>query len=243
VSKSVLVIGGGIAGITSALELANSGFRVYLIEREAAIGGQAASFCCKATEVCTKCSVCLVPRTLKEVATHPQISILTNSTVSEVSGKIGDFKVEVLRKPRYISPQRCIACGICAEVCPAEPKAIRSPSPEAVPYCYAIDETQCLRLRGEKCNLCQEICPTSCITFALKPEKQELSVGTIIVATGFDVFDAREMGSLGYGRYPNVLTGLDLDRIFNREGSLKRGFSSPEPVKVPKTSLIRSLME
>lgn len=231
-NKSTVVIGGGISGITSALELANSGFRVYLIEREAAIGGQAASFCCKATEVCTKCSVCLIPQSLAKVAVHPRISILTDSMVTGLSGEMGDFKVEVLRKPQYISPERCIACGICAEVCPTEPKAILPPSPEAIPYCYVINERLCLRLRGEKCNLCQGICPTTSIAFELKPEKQELSVGAIIVATGFKVFNAREIGSLGYGRYPNVLTGLDLERIFNREGYLKLPTNGREPKNI-----------
>ena len=133
-NKSVLVIGGGITGIASALELANSGFGVYLVEREVAIGGQVASFCCKATEVCTKCSVCLLPQKLNDVAIHSQISILTDSMVGGLSGEVGDFKVEVLRKPQYISPERCIACGVCAEACPAEPKAICPPPPEAIPY-------------------------------------------------------------------------------------------------------------
>jgi len=231
-NESVGVIGGGISGITSALELANSGVRVYLIEREAAIGGQAASFCCKATEVCTKCSACLVPRKLKEVTAHPRISILTNSTVSNLSGELSNFRVEVWQKPRYTSLKRCIACGICAEVCPTEPKAIHSPSPDAIPYCYVIDETQCLHFRGQECNLCQGICPTNAIDFNLKPKKQELSVGAIIVATGFEVFNAREIGSLGYGRYPNVLTGLDLERIFKEQGFLNLPLNGKEAKKI-----------
>jgi len=229
VNNSVLVIGGGIAGIASALELANSNYDVYLIEREATLGGQAASFCCKAIEVCTKCSVCLVPQKLKEVKSHPKISILTNSMVSEVSGEVGNFQVEVWQKPQCILPQRCIACGICMDICPTEPKAIYPPSPDAVPYSYTIDESQCLCLRGEECNLCQGVCPTDAINFERKPERQELNVGTIIVATGFDVFDAREIGPLGYGRYPNVLTGLDLERAFSYEGSLKLPSNGKEP--------------
>lgn len=242
-NESVGVIGAGISGITSALELANSGVRVYLIEREAAIGGQAASFCCKATEVCSKCSVCLVPQKLNEVATHPQISILINSTVSDVSGELGNFRVKIQQKPQYISPQRCIACGICAEACPTEPKAIYSPPPEAVPYSYAINEFQCLRLKSEECNFCQGICPTKAIDFDLKPKKQELNIGAIIVATGFEVFNAREIGSLGYGRYPNVLTGLDLERIFNREGYLKLPTNGKEPKNIAFVQCVGSRNE
>ena len=237
---SSLVIGGGVAGIAAALALADNGSQVYLIEREPSIGGWAASFCCKATNVCTKCSVCVVPPKLKQVAIHPHISILTDSTVAGLSGEIGNFKVELLQKPQYISPERCIACGICTEVCPTEPKAIRSPSPEAVPYSYVLDESRCLRFKGEMCNLCRDVCPTNAIDFNLEPEKKELGVGAIIVATGFEVFDAREMGCLGYGRYPNVLTGLDLERIFNRDGYLKLSSNGKDPKKVAFVQCIGS---
>jgi len=229
----IVVIGGGIAGITSALELANSGFTVHLIEKEARIGGQAASFCCKATEVCSKCSACLLPQRLSEIASYPQISILTNSTVVGVNGKLGNFQVEVCQKPQYISPKKCIACGMCIEVCPTMPKAIQPPPPEAVPYSYSIGESQCLYLKREECNLCREICPTHAIIFGQKPQRQKLNnVGAIIVATGFDVFNAREIGCLGYGRYPNVLTGFDLERIFRNQGSLKLSSNAKEPKKV-----------
>jgi len=218
--------------MAAALMLADGGCQVYLVEREPSIGGWAASFCCKATEVCTKCSVCLVHQKLNEVASHPRISILTNSTVTGITGKIGNFRAEVFQKRRYVSPERCITCGVCAEVCPTEPKAMYLPFPEASPYSYVVDETRCLRLKGESCNLCQERCPTNAIDFRGRSKRQELSVSTIIVATGFEVFDAREIGSLGYRRYPNVLTGLDLERIFNREGSLKLPSNEKEPQKI-----------
>ncbi len=229
-----------MAGIAAASTLADNDSQVYLVEREASIGGWAASFCCKATDVCTKCSVCVVPEKLSKVAAHPRITILTDSTVAGIRGEIGNFQVEVLQKPQYISPERCIACGICAEVCPTEPKAIRSPSPEALPYSYVLDASRCLRLKGETCNLCRDICPTNAIDFGHEPEKKEFGVSAIIVATGFDVFDAREMGCLGYGRYPNVLTGLDLEKIFSREGCLKLPSNGKEPKNVALIQCIGS---
>ena len=230
--RDVLVIGAGVSGIASALELANSGFVVYIIEKEAAIGGYAASFCCKATDICSQCSVCVVPEKIKEAVIHPQISLLTNSTVQKVNGELGDFRIEISQKPQYIDTEKCIACGLCNEVCPADPKAVYPPSTETTPFIYVLDERLCLRFKGEKCKLCSESCPTKAIDFELKPKKQELHVGAIIVATGFDVFNAREKGSLGYGRYPNVVTGLDLERIFTHEGYLKLPSNGKKPKKI-----------
>jgi len=231
-TRDVLVIGAGIAGLASALELANGGFSVYLIEKEAAVGGYAASFCCKATDVCSKCSVCVAPDKIKEAVIHPQITLLTNSTIKKLSGELGDFRVEIIQQPRYIDVERCIACGLCTEVCPTEPKAVYPPSAEATPFSYILDEGLCLRFKGEDCKLCRESCPTKAIEFELKPKEQELSVNAVIVATGFDVFDAREKGSLGYGRYPNVLTGLDLEQIFSREGYLILPTNANEPQNI-----------
>jgi len=231
-NTDVLVIGAGIAGIASALGLADAGLKVYLVEKEAAVGGYAASLCCKATDVCSGCSVCVVPEKIKQAVTHPQISLLTNSTVQRVGGEVGNFCVEITQKPQYIDTERCVACGLCAEVCPAEPKAVYLSSAEAIPFSYVLDERLCLRFKGESRKLCGESCPTKAIDFERKPRGQELNVGAIILATGFDIFDAREKGSLGYGRYPNVLTGLDLERMFNHEGYLKLSTNGKEPKNI-----------
>ena len=231
-SKNVLVVGSGISGIASALELANAGVSVYLIEKEAVVGGHSASFCCKATDICSRCSACVVLDKIKEAVIHPQIRLLTNSTVRKLSGELGNFRVEITQQPRYIDVERCIACGLCTEVCPTDPKAVYPPPAEATPFSYILDERLCLRFKGEKCDLCMGSCPTKAIEFKLKPKEQELSVDAIIVATGFDVFNAREKGSLGYGRYPNVLTGLDLEQIFNREGYLRLSTNGKEPKNI-----------
>jgi heterodisulfide reductase subunit A len=228
-NKNVLVVGSGISGVASALELANAGISVYLVEKEAVIGGHAASFCCKATDICSKCSACVVYDKIKEAVTHPRIRLLTNSTIKNLSGERGDFRVEIVRQSRYVDEERCIGCGFCTEICPADPKAIYPPSAEARPFSYILDEGLCLRFRGEKCDICRTSCPTKAIEFDVKPQGQELSLGAIIVATGFDVFDARKKGSLGYGRYPNVLTGLDLEQVFTREGYLRLPQNGKEP--------------
>jgi heterodisulfide reductase subunit A-like polyferredoxin len=228
-SHDVLVVGAGISGIASALELAHSGVNVYLLEKEAVVGGHSASFCCKATDVCSQCSACVVPEKVKEAVSHPQIRLLTNSTVRGLSGELGNFRVEIIKKLQHIDQEKCIACGLCTKVCPTDPKAVHPPFAEATPFSYVLDEEVCLRFKGEKCDLCRKSCPTKAIKFEFKTKEQELSVGAIIVATGFNVFDARKKGSLGYGRYPNVLTGLDLEQIFTREGYLGLSPSGKEP--------------
>jgi heterodisulfide reductase subunit A2 len=228
-NKNVLVIGAGISGVASALELANAGVNVYLIEKEAVVGGHSASFCCKATDICSQCSACVVYDKIKEAVTHPQIKVLTNSSVKRFSGELGSFRIEIIQQPGCVDEERCIACGLCTEVCPADPKAIYPPFAEAAPFSYVFDEGLCLRSKGERCDLCQKSCPAKAIEFKVRPKEQELSVSAIIVATGFDVFDAREKGSLGYGRYENVLTGLDLEQVLSREGYLKLPANAREP--------------
>lgn len=229
---AVLVVGSGISGIASALELANAGVNVYLIEKEAVVGGHSASFCCKATDVCSRCSACVVADKIKETVTHPQIRLLTSSTLRRLSGEIGNFRVAITQQPRYVDEARCIACGLCTEVCPANPKAVYPPPAGATPFSYILDERLCLRFKGEDCHLCRESCPNRAIDFQIKSREQELSVDAIIVATGFDVFDARAKGSLGYGRYPNVLTGLDLEQTFRREGYLRLPTNGKQPQDV-----------
>jgi heterodisulfide reductase subunit A len=196
------------------------------------IGGHSASFCCKATDTCSQCSACVVSDRVKEAVIHPRITILTSSTLKRLSGGLGNFRAEVVRQPKYVDEQKCIACGLCTAVCPAEPKAIHPPFAEATPFSYVLDERLCLRFRGDKCDLCRENCPAHAIEFELKAREQQLNIGAVIVASGFGVFDAREKGSLGYGRYANVLTGLDVEHIFTREGYLKLATNGKEPQNV-----------
>jgi heterodisulfide reductase subunit A len=231
-NRHAVVIGGGIAGIASALSLANSGIEVNLIEREPSIGGQALLLCCKAAETCTRCNVCTLPQEMQEVATHPQISILTNSEVEKISGDIGNFRVVIRQKLRFIDAEKCTACGICAEICPAEPNGIKLPSPKAVPYTYIIDKDNCLRFKGKECTICQDNCPMGAIDLGQEAQQVELNADAIIIATGFDVFDAREKALLGYGKYSNVLTALDLEKRFDSEGAIALPTTGEPPQNV-----------
>lgn len=217
----MLIVGGGVAGMAAAKSLADEGVGVYLIDRETALGGWASKLCCKATSVCTKCAVCLATRELEAVRDHRLVTVLTRTTLTRLAGRAGDFAAEVLQEPQYVDPTRCIACGMCADACSMEPKAIAAPTPEAVPYSYLMDETRCGRFRGEDCTLCSERCPTGAIRFDRQPKRERLSVGAVILATGFDVFDAKQMGRLGYGRCAGVMTGLDMEQTFSREGTLR----------------------
>ncbi len=230
-SFSVLVIGGGIAGITAALKLAEYGFQVYLVEKNATLGGKVLQL---GTVFPTEdCGVCMVPYVLERhrkclfkyvqmVLTHPRIKVFTKSVVENVEGFIGNFKVTIRKNPRYVDEEKCVACGICEEVCPIEVpnefdlglstrKAIYLPSPHVVPRTYIIDENHCNR-----CGECVKVCPFNAINLDEKPQRIELNVGAIIVATGFKEFEPK--GIYGYGTYPDVITQLMLARMLDPSG-------------------------
>ncbi len=218
--KRVAVVGAGIAGVTSATELADAGIRIYLLEKEASIGGNAASLCCKATDACSTCSVCVACERIREAVARPGIELLTGTTVQKVSGGPGDFRIQVMQKPGYVDAARCIDCGLCTQVCPTSPRAIR-PSSTWLPTSYVIDGRLCLHLKGGECSLCRDGCPTAAIGFDSQPKTHELAVDAVVVATGFDVFDAGQKGSLGYGRNPNILSGMDAERMYRQKGALR----------------------
>ena len=234
VIQRIMVIGGGIAGLFAALAAANAGFEVYLVELSPTIGGRMAQL--DKTFPTLDCSKCVLTPIMNEAAAHPNIKLFTYTEVVDVQGSIGNFKVKLRKKPRYVDPSKCTACGICAEKCPVKVpnefdmglsmrKAIYLPFPQAVPTVYLIDPEHCLYLtkRDPKtgkpiCGVCQRFCPAGAINFDEKPEEIEVDVGAIIIATGFDVFDPREKPEYGYGKYPNVITSLEFERILCATG-------------------------
>jgi heterodisulfide reductase subunit A len=228
VHPDTLVIGGGIAGIQASLEIGNSGNKVYLLERTGTIGGHMAMF--DKTFPTLDCAACILTPKMVEVGQHPNIQLMTYCEVKSISGEPGNFKVKILQKARRVNLATCIGCGNCAEKCPAKAPsefdngttmrpAIYIPFPQAVPNKYLIDAESCTYVLKGKCGVCVKICPVKdCINLDEKDSEVEITVGNIIVATGFKTFDATRAEQFGYGKFPNVVTSLEFERIVNAAG-------------------------
>jgi len=219
---AVLVVGGGISGIQASLDLASRGIKVYLVEKSPSIGGRMAQL--DKTFPTLDCSICILAPKMIECSHHPNIRLLTYSEVKKISGSAGNFTVKVLRKPRYVDEKKCTGCGICFEHCPVEVpnefdeklgmrKAIYMSFPQAVPRVVTVDKENCL-----ECGLCESVCQAEAVDLAQKPEEVNLKVGAIVVAVGFDLFDPSEIPAYGYGRYKNVITALELERLLCASG-------------------------
>ena len=231
-SNSALVIGGGIAGIQTALDIADAGFHVYLVEKEPSVGGRMSQL--DKTFPTLDCSACILTPKMVDVARHPNIELVTYSEVMSVQGAAGNFFAMIKKKPRYVDISKCTGCGSCAEACRLKGRvtdtfnagmgkrsAIYVPFPQAVPLKYTIDPTQCVYLTRGVCGktfLCKDACKANAIDFTQKEEIVELNVGAIVVATGFDPFDAALKPELGYGIYPNVITSLQFERLSSAAG-------------------------
>ena len=229
VNKKTLVIGAGIAGIQASLEIANAGIDVTLIEKTGTIGGHMAMF--DKTFPTLDCAACILTPKMVEVGQHPNIELLTYSEVLDVSGEAGDYTVKVFKKTRRVDLATCIGCGDCTAKCPVSVpsefdagttmrKAIYIPFPQAVPNKYLIDAEHCIYVQDNgKCGVCVKVCPvTNCIDLDAKDEVLEIKVGQIILATGFEVFDASRLDQYAYGKLPNVITSLELERLVNASG-------------------------
>ncbi len=248
IHQDTLVVGGGIAGIQAALEIAQSGKKVYLVEREPSIGGHMAQF--DKTFPTLDCAACILTPRMVDAGTDPNIELLTWSEVERVDGYIGNFSVTIKKKPRYVVEEDCTGCGICWEKCPKKVvddvfeaglgyrKAIYTPFAQAVPKYPVIDTENCIYFQNGKCRACEKLCPTQCIDFEQKEEFITVNVGNIILATGFETFDARRIPQYGYGRLANVFTSIEFERMCNAAGPtngevvLRDGVTKPKSVGI-----------
>jgi heterodisulfide reductase subunit A len=227
---AVLVVGGGIGGIQSALDLANSGFKVYLVEESPAIGGRMAAL--DKTFPTNDCAMCTLSPKLVECGRHPNIELLTYSDLLDVQGEPGNFTATVLRRARSVDESKCTGCGICIEKCPwkapnkfeqglKERKAIYVPYAQAIPNIPVIDRETCTYFKNGKCKACQRFCGQDAIDFTMTDKEIKLNVGSVILTPGYEAFDAKLKGEYGYGRYPNVVTSLEFERILSASGPFK----------------------
>jgi heterodisulfide reductase subunit A len=243
-TKRALVIGGGVAGIQAALDIADAGYPVTLVERTPSIGGRMAQY--DKTFPTLDCAACILTPKMVDAASHPNIKIITYAEVETVSGFVGNFDVTIRRRARSVDMTKCTGCGICWEKCPVklpsefecglgQRRAIYVPFPQAVPNVPVIDREHCRFFTEGKCKVCEKLCPAEAIVYDQEDEIITDKFGAIVVATGFNVWDPSAYGNLGYGIYPDVITGLQFERLINASGPTEGKLVRPSDHKVPKT--------
>ena len=247
IHPDTMVVGGGIAGIQSALEIADSGRHVYLVEREPSIGGHMAQF--DKTFPTLDCSACILTPKMVSAGSHPNITLLTWSEVENVDGYVGNFTVTVRKRARYVNIDSCTGCGICWEKCPkkviddvyeagyGQRKAIYTPFPQAVPKYPVIDVENCIYFIRGKCKACQIFCPTepNSIDFEQEDQLIDVEVGNIILATGYDLFDSTRIPQYGYGKLANVFSSLEFERMCNASGPTNGDIVMRDGKTIPKS--------
>ena len=243
IRDAALVIGGGVAGIQAALDLADAGHQVYLVEKQPSIGGNMAQL--DKTFPTMDCSICVLGPKMIDVGRHPRIKLMTCSQVEGISGYVGNFKVRVRKKARYVDETLCNCCDRCAEVCPvvlpdafqqgfSSRKAAYIPFPQAVPSSYLIDMEQCLGNNPVTCGKCLDVCEKQCIDLNMQDELVEIDVGVIIIATGMDIYDPTALDEYGYTRFENVITTLEFERLICGGGPTEGKLIRPSDRQTPK---------
>ena len=243
VTRKCMVIGAGISGMQAALDIADAGIEVILVERNPSIGGHMAQL--SETFPTLDCSQCILTPKMMEVGNHPNIELLTYAEVVEIDGCIGNFNVKVKKKPRYVDVDKCTACNDCTEVCPVVVpnefdeglgirKAIYVPFPQSMPQAYVLDDKTCLGLHPLACSKCMDVCEPGAIDYDQPTEYVDFTVGTIIVATGYNLMPIQEIGEYGYGKYEDVVNGLQFERLLSASGPTLGEIRRPSDGKVPK---------
>jgi len=224
---AVLVLGGGPTGLQTSLDLAEAGFRVYLAERSPSIGGNMARL--DKVFPTNECAMCILGPRMSSAAGHPNIEILTYAELESLEGEAGNFEATIRKKARSVDPDKCTGCQACVEKCPTKlpsefnagldvRKAIYIPFPQAVPNIATIDKANCRYYRTGKCKLCERFCQAEAVVFDQEDEVVTEKVGAVVVATGLDQVDAATKGEYGFGRYPNVVTNMQFERLLSASG-------------------------
>lgn len=236
--QSAMVVGGGVAGVTSALELADSGIDTYIVEREGFLGGHMAKW--DKLFPTFDCSICILGPMMARLARHPKIKIMTLAEVTDVRGNVGRYRVTVKQKPRFVDIESCTGCNRCLEVCPVEVaneynsglgkrKAMVRPSIDAVPIAPYIDSENCIG-----CQSCSGVCEPKSLRYDEVERTEVIEVGAVILATGFQPFDPTVVEEFGYGQIPDVITSLELERLVNPEGPSGGKLVRPSTGKPPR---------
>jgi len=243
ITRKALVVGGGVAGLQAALDIADHGYEVVLVEKNASIGGRMAQL--SETFPTLDCSQCIMTPRMVAVARHPKIEVLTYHEVESISGFVGNFKVQVKKKPKYVDETLCKLCGDCADVCPqvvpdefnmglSFRKAIYLPFPQAIPGAYTLDEEHCLGLLPVRCGKCKDVCDAKAINYDMTGEVFEIEVGAVVVATGYDLYSMKKLGEFGAEKYEDVIDGLEFERILSASGPTGGEVRRPSDGKIPK---------
>lgn len=245
IHPATLVVGGGVAGIQAALEIADSGTHVYLVDREPSIGGHMAQL--DKTFPTLDCSACILTPKMVQAGSHPNITLITWAEVTRVDGFVGNFSVTVKQKARYVKTDLCTGCGICWQKCPkkvvddvfeaglGQRKAVYTPFPQAVPKYPVIDRPNCTYFIKGTCKACEKFCPTEAIDFTQEDEYLQIEVGNIILATGYDLFDSKRIPQYGYGKLANVYNSLEFERLCNAAGPTSGNIVLRDGVTTPKS--------
>ena len=242
---AVLTVGGGIGGVQASLDLADSGFKVYLVDEKPCIGGVMAQL--DKTFPTNDCSACIFSPKLQTLAQNPNIEIIAYSSIEGIEGEAGNFRVKVRRKARYVDPEKCTSCGSCAEKCPTKVpneynfghdkrKAIYKDYAQGIPSVYTIDTDHCRVFQGKKCGVCAKVCPAGAVDYEQEDKIEELEVGAVILAPGYELFNTAGISEFGHGRMPNVVTNLEMERILSASGpfggEVKRPSDGVHPRKI-----------
>ncbi|MDQ1239855.1 MAG: heterodisulfide reductase subunit, partial [Thermodesulfobacteriota bacterium] len=240
---AVMTVGGGIGGVQASLDLAESGFRVYLVEEKPCIGGVMAQL--DKTFPTNDCSACIFSPKLQTLAQNPNIEIVAYSTIESIEGSAGDFRVTVRKKARYVDLTKCTSCGTCAEKCPTKVpneynfghdkrKAIYKDYAQGIPSVYTIDTAHCRLFQGKKCGVCKKVCPAGAVDYEQQDELVQYNVGAVILAPGYELFNTRFISEFGHGRMPNVVTNLEMERILSASGPFEGVVQRPSDGRHPR---------